>query len=316
MIFLQTLELTFQLQATTTGKMEKNSSSIFRGMLGKLLKERACIVFGPCESCKYVTQCTYGRLFHPLSKYVAPQYEKVMKYLSPPFVIEAPSFPSGIWKKGETKSVKLKLFGHFAKKDLYEIIDLFYDIGKYGIGKERISFSIKTIWKETDGKKAIVATEQNINFDLLLMEERCWGQASVIEEGSETYLIQLETPLRIQKNSVIQKDLDAALFFQNIIRRVNYLTDLYGRLTEPFPLNTLPEYLSQIEMREKNISWGDFHRYSSRSQTEMNLGGIIGSFELHGKLNILLPFLLCGSYSHIGKQSVFGLGKYRVWKAI
>jgi hypothetical protein len=44
----------------------------------------------------------------------------------------------------------------------------------------------------------------------------------------------------------------------------------------------------------------------------MKLGGLIGSVDYAGDLAVFIPFVALGAFLHVGKNSTFGLGKYRV----
>jgi len=61
--------------------------------------------------------------------------------------------------------------------------------------------------------------------------------------------------------------------------------------------------------------WYDWERYSSRQDRRMKLGGFVGEITYLGDLKDFLPFLLLGSYIHVGKGATFGLGKYRIAKS-
>ena len=70
----------------------------------------------------------------------------------------------------------------------------------------------------------------------------------------------------------------------------------------------------KLSMRA-TLRWWDWQRYSARQQTTMNLGGLVGSFELSGDSEIIqkfLPLLKIGEWLHVGKGTTFGLGKYQV----
>ena len=61
---------------------------------------------------------------------------------------------------------------------------------------------------------------------------------------------------------------------------------------------------------DKHLTWRDWTRYSCRQQQKMELGGVVGSWQLTGELAPFLPFLHLGQWLHVGKEAVFGLGGY------
>jgi hypothetical protein len=42
----------------------------------------------------------------------------------------------------------------------------------------------------------------------------------------------------------------------------------------------------------------------------MTLGGLVGEWTLKGDLSPFIPYLFLGQWLHVGKNAVFGLGKY------
>ncbi len=61
------------------------------------------------------------------------------------------------------------------------------------------------------------------------------------------------------------------------------------------------------------LRWHEWTRYSSRQHTLMELGGLLGTFELSGPdLAPLWPLLWLGQWVHAGKGTTFGLGAYRL----
>lgn len=44
----------------------------------------------------------------------------------------------------------------------------------------------------------------------------------------------------------------------------------------------------------------------------MRLGGFVGQVTYRGDFTTFLPYLVLGTYTHIGKGATFGLGGYQV----
>ena len=58
--------------------------------------------------------------------------------------------------------------------------------------------------------------------------------------------------------------------------------------------------------------WRDWRRYSSRQRQEMVLGGVVGEVALRGELAPFAELLAVGQWTHLGKNTSFGLGRYRL----
>ncbi len=72
------------------------------------------------------------------------------------------------------------------------------------------------------------------------------------------------------------------------------------------------EQAKEVKAVDKQLRWYDWERYSAKQDTKMKLGGIIGQITFEGHLEPFLPFLKLGEYIHIGKNTSFGLGQYRM----
>jgi len=56
----------------------------------------------------------------------------------------------------------------------------------------------------------------------------------------------------------------------------------------------------------------DIERYSRRQERRIPMGGLVGSVTYRGPLDEFLPWLALGEHVHVGKNTVFGMGKYRL----
>jgi hypothetical protein len=68
-----------------------------------------------------------------------------------------------------------------------------------------------------------------------------------------------------------------------------------------------------VQLVSQQLLWYDWTRYSSRQQTEMNMGGLTGTVQLDMEgLEAFWPYLWLGQYTHIGKGTSMGLGAYSI----
>ncbi|MGE5586784.1 MAG: CRISPR system precrRNA processing endoribonuclease RAMP protein Cas6, partial [Clostridia bacterium] len=69
-----------------------------------------------------------------------------------------------------------------------------------------------------------------------------------------------------------------------------------------------------VRLAAHNTTWVDWERYSSRQDSRMKLGGLVGAatYEFsHARLaGFFLPWLVLGEYVHVGKGCTFGLGRF------
>ena len=68
-----------------------------------------------------------------------------------------------------------------------------------------------------------------------------------------------------------------------------------------------------VPVHEPELHWHDWTRYSSRQQTTMQMGGLLGRFELRGEdVEPFWPYLWLGQWTHVGKGATLGLGRYGI----
>jgi hypothetical protein len=65
----------------------------------------------------------------------------------------------------------------------------------------------------------------------------------------------------------------------------------------------------QVVMAREGLHWEEWERYSTRQETRMKLGGVLGTVCYTGPVGPFLPYLHVGEYIHVGKNTTFGLGQ-------
>lgn len=308
----EALKIRIKIKAKKSGIMPKYSGSLWRGMIGKGLHHFSCInKKEDCTNCSYMKGCAYGTVFQPLSELFSPNLSGMMRYLPPPLIVEAPYFQEEKWLAGEECTVKLIVYGlgfHY----LHYIIESFFQLAEVGVGKNRIPFEIISIHQEMykGNLKELLFTNQ-INYDLIEQEKITFCN----EKDIEKVTIFVDTPLRLQKGGEILDSIDLESFLTGCYRRVSILYEMKNEQL-PFREEDLCKSLEEIRLMNPRIYWENWNRFSSKKRTVMNLGGLLGAFQLEGNLQQILPLLKFASYFHIGKQTVFGLGKFTLYKEL
>ena len=73
------------------------------------------------------------------------------------------------------------------------------------------------------------------------------------------------------------------------------------------------ERAGEVETIADETTWVSFRRYSSFKKKSETLEGVVGGVEYAGAaIGEFLPLLCIGQLVHVGKRSVFGLGRYRM----
>ncbi len=301
----------FTLEALTTGQMPESGSSIFRGMIGKLLREKNCINRGvSCEQCPFIRGCAYGSIFEPTSEAFAPKYRDKMHNISPPLVIDGPYFPEHKWREKEHAVIELLFIGDASLK-VHHFGEIIEEIGTIGVGKHRVKYRIHDVQQVFQhGDAAPLYENGYIAYENLRLEELTWSAET---KDVDSLLIRMETPFRLKYKGKYVNEITVESFILACLRRAEYVLNIHYGKNIDYDEEFVEKLLRDLTIRQPQIQWKDFHRYSSRQQKAMNLGGIVGSFELGGNAGRILPLLEFCSYFHIGKQTVFGCGKFSLW---
>lgn len=123
----------------------------------------------------------------------------------------------------------------------------------------------------------------------------------------------LLTPLRIkrQEHLVGAADLDFRAFMSGLLRRVSLLTYFFGDTALETDFAGLLRTAESVPLTNPELRWREWTRHSSRQNAKLQMGGLVGSFEVaRSELEPFWPILWLGQWTHAGKGCSMGLGRY------
>ncbi len=126
--------------------------------------------------------------------------------------------------------------------------------------------------------------------------------------------LQFFTPLRIINEKKLVKNLEFHHIIRSILRRLSILY-YYFHISEEMPKIPAKEFINkalEVKVKDSKLRWFDWERYSYRQNRRMILGGLIGTITFEGNIGPFLSVLKAGEIFHCGKNTSFGLGKYRI----
>ncbi len=138
--------------------------------------------------------------------------------------------------------------------------------------------------------------------------------------ATDQITLRWHTPLRLQNHGkpvFKPTQLDASTLVRALLRRQLQ----WHQISQQAPTGQAPGNLDPLAcatactLDTRNLQWHDIQRHSGTQGQHLPLGGLIGSATLHGPtpaLQTLLPLLQLGELLHIGKETVMGLGRYRL----
>ena len=294
------VKLHFEIQFLEDTRLPVNKVSAIRGGIGEMLLRANCIRDRNCTSCDFESECIVRRTMY--SKFdVKPAF--VTTGDSAGYVLECENYKEdfGVDDKLE---FQLILFG---KTIVYfsQFLQAVYHLGNAGIGKEHSRYRLVSL-RNTQGREML-------DGDSILME--CYEVRTINDyveyrlKQSHTWekRIRFKTPVTLKYQGKFQEKLELEAIMAAVFRRL-YILDCFEGLDcgELFWQGDYPEVLEE-NSRKISVS-----RFSGRQDQKMTLWGVKGDMLLSEFPQELLPVLLAGEIMHIGKNTSFGFGRYRI----
>lgn len=273
-------------------------TSMLRGSFGCVFKKFNCANrrAKSCEGCLLKETCLYSYIFEG----------KTNSQTTKPYVIDTQNDKRREIKKGETFSFSLTLFGR-AIEYLPHFIFAFIEIGKLGITKKKYKFDLVEV-KDSKGNivfqnNKIIASSSKEDWELMPQNN-----------SETTSLIELDfiTPLRLTNYGDLVTDVSFEHIIKALTRRITNLSKEHCGYDVKIDYKFLIEEAKNIKKVKNELVWQDWTRYSSRQHSFMEFGGLVGKVVFEGNLGPFMQYLQIGEAIHIGKNCVFGNGKYNI----
>ena len=312
---IRTASFSFNLMALEPIILPPYKGSTLRGGFGYAFKRVVCAIRDrECPDCLLKEKCVYSYVFET----PPPSDTKIMrKYKSAPhpFIIEPPSERQRVYKQNDEINFGLTLIGR-AIDYLPYFIYTFDELGKIGIGKGRAKYELQEV--TSDGKTIYdKGTKTLKSFDPSSLSLTV--NNPTLAKGGEGgfYSTQLTlnflTPTRILYNNHLTLDLEFHILIRNLLRRLSLLYYFHcnGDSSE-WDFKGIIEQSKEIKVKEKNLRWYDWERYSGRQETRIKMGGFVGNITFEGTVEPFMPLIKAGEVLHVGKGTGLGLGKYKI----
>lgn len=282
------------------------AGSAWRGAFGRALKGTVCVARGiACRDCMLLRTCAYPYIFETPP---SPEAAKMRRYTAAPhpFVLEIhdDSGNGGLYPLG------LTLFGD-AYRYLPYLIHAFERAGEHGLTARRTRLDLAGVFQRLDFAceewRAIFRPGEALRPLPAAMPE--------IPSVPERIRIKIETPLRLRRDEhyVTPETFRFTDLFRNLLRRISMLTSFHTQTPLETDFAGLARRSEAVDLHSPDLCWRDWTRYSSRQNREMQMGGLVGAFELEGiEITEFWPYLWLGQWTHAGKGTSMGLGRYRI----
>lgn len=300
------------IQLTEPALLPEYKGSMFRGAFGWAFRKAVCVTQRPdCEGCLLRGVCSYFKVFETeVPEGNSIPFMNGVKKTPHPYILTPPLDNKRNYEKGEELTIELTLFGETVNL-LPFFAYSFQQMGSMGIGFQRNRFILRRI---------ILLGNGGTEFDLFdersqrILPDKDPIPMMQVPEGDVPSQITLRfmTPYRAQENARIithHAEITPQLILNAIKRRYIVLSSLYG--SGP-GMDIADVDAEDLVVTSNMLYFKDWERYSNRQQTKMSMGGMLGTIGISGNLAPYWQLLKTGEYIHIGKNAVFGLGKFTV----
>ncbi len=297
------IKLHFYAAFSEDSKVPMNKVSALRGGMGEMLLRQNCISDRDCENCLFEHECIAQRTIYTKMD-DKPDYMTGKDSLG--YLIECEDYREAL-RSGDVMSFSLTLFG---KNIVYfnQYLQAFHMLGMVGIGKDAAMFEIVKVENTHHDiifKEGAVDMRQYKVENILNYVKR---RQNFLKQNGFEHTLQFKTPVSIKYQGNMINRFDSEAVCRSIFRRIDMMDYFCGNEHLNIALDTIdyPQICTQT------VKKASVRRYSNVQERGMRLFGIIGEVVFVEIGEEILPYLLAGEILHIGKNTSFGFGRYKV----
>ncbi|MCZ7361405.1 MAG: CRISPR system precrRNA processing endoribonuclease RAMP protein Cas6 [Candidatus Methanoperedens sp.] len=287
--------------------------STFRGGFGNAFRHAVCMDREKeCANCALRQKCVYSYVFETPNPVKAKKTEESKDENVPhPFIIEPALDEGQYYGKDDELEFHLILIGRAVDYIPY-FIYAFEELGRTGIGRNKGKYSLERVVSlDKDREILIYDGDSHFRDDCLVIDS-----SELVREAEElnchTAALRFLTPTRIKYQGKLIIDMDFGILMRNLLRRLSWLAEVHCDEKWELDWKGLIQRAAVVKTVHSDLQWRDWERYSQRQGTRMKMGGFVGEMRFEGDLAEFNPFLKIGEFLHIGKGTVYGLGKYEI----
>lgn len=283
--------------------LPKDKVSAIRGGMGDMLIQANCIKNGQCNECNFMSECL-------VQKTMYSQYERKPAFVtvgeSVGYVMECENYQRK-FGKGDILKFNLLLFG---KTIMYfrQFLEAFQALGEAGLGNEHSKYRIITV---TNTLNKVIYQDGQCDMSqyqvLEILDYVLYRQRQLEHWKIENRLV-FKTPLTLKYQGEFLQEYQMEPILKAVSRRI-FMLDCYEGLDNDYYQK---EDFKIPEIKYQEHSLISVKRYSQRKKESMIFKGIKGYCIVGEWYPQIMPLLLAGELIHIGKNTSFGFGRYRV----
>ncbi len=303
------VKLHFTVEFTEEADVPVYKMSALRGGMGEMLLRANCIRDRDCDGCDFESECIVRRTMYSKME-IQPSFMTAGDSVG--YVIECEDYREHV-RAGDRMQFNMLLFG---KTIVYfsQFLNSFYALGMNGLGKEKARFAIVSVTNTTavpilNGGDVFMANLQ-VQY---VSDYIAYRKKQLCPDTSSDICLSFKSPLTVKFRGEELREFVFEAILESACRRI-YMLDCFEGIESWIHDK---EYIDSVSVPQtsyeehKSVS---VRRYSERKNNAMYLRGIEGKLILSGVSEELLDILLAGELIHVGKNTSFGFGRYRITK--
>lgn len=311
------------------------AGSLLRGQFGAALRDVACMTRAPtCANCPLLQTCPYTRIFEapppPKGTHALQNFSQIPN----PYIIEPPTPGARVLAAGKLLQFNLVLVGH-AIDQLALVIFAVQRMLRKGLTRERVRVELQQVdwlpgavqatqtaqpvWQAAQptllAHTATVLPSDSILIAASADNIRARGLDLGFCQKDAQITLHIHTPMRLQSQGkpLGIGQLTPHALIATLARRISLLMEFHAGISGWGDAAKAIIHLSDTLTDTQDLHWFDWTRFSSRQQQAMTLGGVLGTWTLHGSADAIKqirPWLALGQWLHVGKNASMGMGGY------
>ncbi len=239
--------------------------------------------------------------------------------------------PPEVYQPGERFNFGLTLFGSALRFLPYFILAV-PEMGRAGVGTGRGTFALRQVWA-ADPLRLWRSSPSNV-FEsvlaegdslvhvpaLVISDERVTESAGRLAQaiGDKGRLsLKFLTPMRLIEAEELVKVPDFGVFFARLLHRIDRLSYQFngGERRPEEEVRALQALADRVRLVEAHTEWVELWSGSSRTRSQTPMSGFVGMATYSAPLDTwrpLLPWLIWGQATQVGKDVVKGNGWYEI----
>ncbi len=183
--------------------------------------------------------------------------------------------------------LEISLIGN-AQNFLETILDTINEVGSIGLGRKQVRYEI-------------CAIQPTVSYNL----------ADLQKQDAQKATLNFLSPLTLRSKGKFMQEWDKHLFFATLLRRITNLSVIHHISLQNFDIKKILENADNTQTEAFLLPVAQ-NRVSTHQNRTINYSGLIGDIQFSNLTPELNQILMAGELLSVGKNTVFGYGKYHI----